>query len=253
MLANYHTHTYWCRHADGQPYEYVDNAINNGLEILGFSDHVAYPLKEGFVSTFRMSLPEAESYAAEIEELKGKYAGKIKIYTGYEAEYYPDYFESMLNHIGQYGYDYLILGQHFINNEFDGVYSGSPCNEDTLKKYVDQLIEGMKTGVFSYVAHPDLINYREDTAIFRKEMLRVCEASVQYDIPLEFNLLGFREKRIYPYSEFWKLVSDVGCKTIIGWDAHSPKYAGDHENYQEALKVLKKYNITPIEKLEFKR
>lgn len=252
MLANYHTHSYHCRHADGKPYEYVENAIINKLEILGFSDHVAYPLKKGYVSNFRMFLQEAESYVAEIEELKDKYAGKIKIYTGYEAEYYPDYFEEMLNYIGRYGYDYLILGQHYVNNEFDGVYSGSPCNEDVLKTYVNQLIEGMQTGVFSYVAHPDLINYRENTAIFRKEMLRLCEASIQYDMPLEFNLLGFREKRLYPYSEFWKLVGEVGCKTIIGWDAHSPKYAGDREVYNEALKELKKYNITPIPKIEFK-
>ena len=44
MIANYHTHTVLCRHAKGDIHEYVDTAIQNGLKILGFSDHVACDL-----------------------------------------------------------------------------------------------------------------------------------------------------------------------------------------------------------------
>lgn len=249
-FANYHTHTYHCRHANGKPKEYVDTAIENGLDILGFSDHVPYPSKNGFVSGMRMPLSETEKYAAEMEELKKAYNGKIKIYTGYEAEYFPDYFDAMIKNIGQYGYDYLILGQHFTDSESDGFYSGNPCGEEQLKKYVDQVIEAMKTGMFAYVAHPDLINYRENKAVYKREMTRLCSVALDYDIPLEFNLLGFRENRFYPYSEFWKLVSETGCKTIIGWDVHSPEFAGDRPIYNEALAELKKYGITPVETIE---
>ena len=38
MLENYHTHTTRCRHAAGSDEEYVRCAIDNGLQILGFSD-----------------------------------------------------------------------------------------------------------------------------------------------------------------------------------------------------------------------
>lgn len=250
MLANYHTHTYHCRHAVGAPEEYVKTAIENGLDVLGFSDHVPYPAKEGFVSGMRMPLSETGKYVAEINELREAYSDKIKIFVGYEAEYFPDYFEAMLKHIGTFGYDYLILGQHFIDSESDGFYAGNQCGEKELREYVDQVIEAMKTGMFSYVAHPDLIHYRENTAVYRREMLRLCQASLDYDIPLEFNLLGFREKRFYPHSEFWRLVSETGCKTIIGWDAHSPEFAGDRKIYHEALAELKKYGITPVETIE---
>ena len=34
MIANYHTHTWRCRHADGTEREYVEKAINAGLKIL---------------------------------------------------------------------------------------------------------------------------------------------------------------------------------------------------------------------------
>lgn len=252
MLANYHTHTYHCRHAGGTPEEYVKTAIENGLDILGFSDHVPYPAKEGFVSGMRMPLSETEKYVAEINELRQAYGQKIKIYIGYEAEYFPEYFDAMLKNIGKYGCNYLILGQHYIDSESDGFYSGNLCGEPQLKRYVDQVIEAMKTGMFSYVAHPDLIRYRENTAVYRKEMSRLCQASLDYDVPLEFNLLGFRERRFYPYSEFWKLVSEMGCKTVIGWDTHSPEYAGDRSIYNEALAELKKFGITPVEIIDLK-
>ena len=247
MLANYHTHTYHCLHATGRPEDYVKAALSNGLELLGFSDHVPYPSKEGFVSGMRMPLSDTEKYVEEISRLRDLYGEKIKIYIGYEAEYFPSYFNAMLKNIEKFGYDYLILGQHFIDSESDGFYSGAPCAEKELKRYVDQVIEGMKTKMFAYVAHPDLINYREDISVYRREMSRLCRASLDLDIPLEFNLLGFRERRHYPYSEFWRLVSETGCKTVLGWDAHSPEYTGDRPISADAAAELKKYGITPLD------
>lgn len=39
MKANYHTHTFRCKHADGEDKEYVEAAIKAGIKTLGFSDH----------------------------------------------------------------------------------------------------------------------------------------------------------------------------------------------------------------------
>lgn len=50
MIANYHTHTWRCRHADGTEREYVERAIEGGLKILGFSDHSPYPFPDGYDS-----------------------------------------------------------------------------------------------------------------------------------------------------------------------------------------------------------
>ena len=56
MIANYHTHTWRCRHADGTEREYVERAIEGGLKILGFSDHSPYPFPDGYDSGMRMRL-----------------------------------------------------------------------------------------------------------------------------------------------------------------------------------------------------
>lgn len=62
MIANYHTHTWRCRHADGTEREYVERAIEGGLKILGFSDHSPYPFPEGYDSGMRMRLDQVEGY-----------------------------------------------------------------------------------------------------------------------------------------------------------------------------------------------
>ena len=62
MIANYHTHTWRCRHADGTEREYVERAIEGGLKILGFSDHSPYPFPDGYDSGMRMRLDQVEGY-----------------------------------------------------------------------------------------------------------------------------------------------------------------------------------------------
>ena len=42
MIANYHTHTFRCGHAEGNERDYAENASRAGLKTLGFSDHTPY-------------------------------------------------------------------------------------------------------------------------------------------------------------------------------------------------------------------
>jgi len=40
MLMDYHMHTPLCGHAVGEPKDYVETALQRGLDEIGFSDHV---------------------------------------------------------------------------------------------------------------------------------------------------------------------------------------------------------------------
>lgn len=40
--TNFHTHTSRCHHAFGNDEEFVRTAIQNGFEVLGFSDHACW-------------------------------------------------------------------------------------------------------------------------------------------------------------------------------------------------------------------
>ena len=70
MIANYHTHTRRCGHAEGEEREYVEQAIAAGVRILGFSDHTPYPFSNGYESRIRMRLSETEDYFKTVTDLK---------------------------------------------------------------------------------------------------------------------------------------------------------------------------------------
>ena len=78
MIANYHTHTTRCHHASGSEEDYVLRAIENGLEIFGFSDHVPMPFPDGHQSGFRVRLEALEDYMSQDTE----FANSLMIVEG---------------------------------------------------------------------------------------------------------------------------------------------------------------------------
>ena len=171
-----------------------------------------------------MFFPESlENYIQTLLALKEEYAGRIEILIGYEAEYYPRFFDDLLARITQYPVDYLLLGQHYIHNEIDGVYVYEPTDDpEVLKAYVNQCIAALKTGLYTYLAHPDLINFTGSDVLYRAEMERLCLAAKELNIPLELNLLGLRAHRTYPSARFFHIAKVCGNTIVAGIDAHDP-------------------------------
>ena len=158
LTTNFHTHTTRCNHAAGEDRQYVEEAIKGGLKVLGFSDHSPYFFSGDYYSTFRMKREQVPGYVDSILALKKEYKDDIDIKLGFETEYYPKYFDQLLEFYSQYPVDYIIMGQHFVLNEEEHIYSGElHYEEDMMMRYVDQVIEGLETGCFTYLAHPDLM------------------------------------------------------------------------------------------------
>ncbi|MGN0384123.1 MAG: histidinol-phosphatase [Eubacterium sp.] len=249
-MYNYHTHTRRCNHAIGEDREYVEKAIEGGIAELGFSDHAPYIFPNRYESDFRMHINEIEDYIKSIENLKKEYSKDINIYVGFELEYYPRFHDKQMEFLDNYPYDYLILGQHFIGNEYENesVYSGFPTkNPKHLEMYVNQVMEGIATGRFSYVAHPDVINYKGSRQEYQKAIKRICQKAKSMKIPLEYNMLGYMQKRHYPNKICWDTIAESRCDVVIGYDAHSPKVLGNTNNYIMCRKELLKMGITPLD------
>ena len=246
MICNLHTHTKRCRHAKGEDREYVLRAVEGGLKILGFSDHAPFRFPDGHESFYRVPMAEAEEYISSIKALKEEFKGKIDIKIGFEMEYYPLYFRDMLKLACSLGAEYLILGQHFISNE-EISSRAEQLGEDALKVYVDTVIEGMKSGAFTYVAHPDMFKYTENDQIYKREMRRLCIAAKELGIPFELNFLGIRGKRDYPKLLFWEIAGEVGVEVVFGYDAHLPEDAFDDVSIKTAMEIVEKNNLKVIE------
>ena len=249
MIANYHTHTNFCDHSKGEVEDFVKAAIENGVEELGFSEHSPYLFPDGYESHYRAKKSTFGDYVARVLELKEKYADKIKIHLGVEMEYYPDYFDETLEFLSQYNIEYIILGQHFLDSE-RGLSPQVPSeDEEHIKRYTEEVCEGIKTGVFTYLCHPDVINYRGDEKIYKKYARIICKTAKECNVPIEFNLLGYLTKKCYPNEKFFSVVAEVGNDVILGIDAHEPERFYQKENELSAIEFLNSLGITPKEKI----
>ncbi|MBR1553919.1 MAG: histidinol-phosphatase [Oscillospiraceae bacterium] len=245
MLANYHTHTKRCGHAEGEDRAYVENAIRNGMKVLGFADHCPWVYPDGFVSGTRMHPSELDDYFTSLTNLREEYKKDITVYIGFESEYIPELLPEQDKLLADYPVDYHILGQHFLTRE-PSFYTGRVFdNEKILEDYVDSVIEGMETGRYAYLAHPDLVGFSGSREIYDKHYRRLCEYLKEHDQPVEINLLGVVEHRHYTNEHFLKLAGETGCKAIIGCDAHQP-HRLDYRTGQELCYELARRNNLPV-------
>lgn len=248
MIANYHTHTWRCNHAEPGESRYVRAAMERGLKILGFSDHTPYPFPSGHMSTFRMGVDQLPGYCQCIQNLQKEYAGKIQIEIGLEAEYYPKYFSELTAILRDTPVTYLLLGQHFTGSETDGVYSGAPTGDiHILKAYCNQARDAMQTGLFTYFAHPDLVRFTGSDKAYRQEMSGLIREAKSCGIPLEINLLGLSDGRHYPSCRFLELAAQEGCPVILGCDAHEPAALLDTALEAKALAMIQQYGLAVLD------
>lgn len=254
MKANYHTHTWRCMHASGREREYVERAIEGGLQILGFSDHTPYPFPKSHFSGFRMRMSELEDYVKTVLSLREEYRNDIEIHLGLEAEYYPKYFSKLLRTVADYPIEYFLLGQHFLGNEIGDFYSGAVTEDPkVLERYCRQTAEAMKTGCFTYLAHPDLIHFKGDSAIYDRQMRQLCQSAKKCDMPLEMNFLGISDRRHYPNKEFWKIAGEEGCEVIFGADAHDPRAVWNPDALRQAEMMVQKYGLHLAETVRLRK
>lgn len=245
MYANYHTHTVRCQHASGEDREYVEAAICAGFKILGFSDHCPWIFPDGRVSALRMYPSDVDGYFSSLESLKKEYKKDIRLYIGFEAEYIPQLMKSQEELLSGYPLDYMILGQHFLGDKPEAVYSGAPTDDESvLEEYVNLVIEGMQTGKFLYVAHPDLINYTGPDNIYEKHMSRLCRFLKENGIPAELNALGASQGRHYPSGRFLRIAGQIGTSAVIGIDAHCPEQLLTLQGVDICKSLAEKFHLT---------
>lgn len=250
MKSNYHTHTWRCNHASGTEKEYVQHAIQRGITTLGFSDHTPYIFTNGYRSRVRMLPEQLAGYCDCIQNLHQEFKDQIDIHIGLEAEYCPTYFTETLAFLKDHPVEYLILGQHFVKDEPGGTYTGSQTDDvSILKQYCYQCMDAIHTGLFTYIAHPDLINFTGSDELYHQYLSEMIREAVQCGVPLEMNLLGVAENRHYPSRRFLEIAAEENAPIILGCDAHYAEALSNTAFEETALSILREYNLTILEKI----
>ena len=263
MIANYHTHTYRCGHAENiSERAYIEKAIELGIRDLGFSDHSPMPMPKGCdictkntLLSIRMSMDETDDYVNTLLKLKEEYKNDINIHIGFEVEYFACVFDELIEYLSQYPTEYIILGQHFSDFDTKHKYYGDKTSRaDVLEEYVSQVIKGIRTGKFTYLAHPDLINYGQAPLdAYEREAKRLINCANEHKIPLEINFYGLQQMRNYPTLQFWQIANDIGCDVVFGSDAHFAKNVCDPTALRFAENLVKSFpNLNLLENISLK-
>lgn len=237
-MNNFHTHTYRCKHASGDVPDYVEAARRAGLGSLGFSDHV--PLPDGRWPENRMGLEELPSYLAAVEAAKAAEArpsparGRVDISCGLECEWSPDYDAFLREDIrGRPEIEYLVSGTHFFLKGGEWRNAAEIGSAAELVAYARHLATSLQSGLFTFVAHPDLfmmgyLPWDEEAKACARDVLGAIAAS---GLPVEINGYGMRKPSVlapegrrwpYPHEGFWDLAASYDLDVIVNSDAHRP-------------------------------
>ena len=228
MKTNLHTHTTFC---DGKASaeEMVLAAIAKGFDELGFSSH----------SDMVADLP---AYVAEIRRLQAKYAERIRILCGLEAELAKPF-------VRPEGLDYVIGSFHFVTapDGFLVPVDHTPALLESglrehfggdavafVKAYFAFEREIVRREDFDFLAHPDLVRkfnakhpyFDEAAGWYRKELVQTADAIAASGKTVEINTGAISRGWLddaYPSTEFRGLLKSRGVRLILNSDAHAPE------------------------------
>ncbi len=233
MLTNFHTHSTYC---DGKSTleEIVLFAVDRGFSALGFSGH-------GYTD-FDLSycMKDTEGYINEINHLKEKYKGTLKIYLGIE--------EDARYILPRERFDYIIGSSHYLPcfGKYLPIDESPEMLRDILSGFGGDII---KTADCYYsffcdyimkrkpdiIGHFDLITkYEEISPLGFFESREYTELSLKYTrIALKSGSLfevntgamsrGAR-KTPYPSPEMLHLIKKGGGRLILSSDCHDAKH-----------------------------
>lgn len=254
IRANYHTHTFLCKHATGIVDDYCREAVAAGISVLGFTDHCPYP--DGRWSSVRMDISELKGYVRAIEQARADYP-QLTILAGLECEYVPEFVDFQREcFLGEFSLDYLIGAAHSYlhEGEFKGIY-GQALNDEQLQAYADYLCDTMNSGLYSALAHPDLFAmaiWQWDKAA-ENCARKILEKAASCSMPLEINAYGLRKpqkeyaegtRHMYPIDQFWQLAAEYKIEVLLGSDAHCPEDVWG--NTDQCGDIAKKFGLKVI-------
>ncbi len=263
MNADYHTHTPLCLHAEGEPEQYIDAALEKGMVEYGISDHAPMGGKshsEPF-DDWRMTCDKMPEYLEWIARAKEHANGRIPVRAGLECDWLPGC-ESWTEELrGMHDWDYLIGSVHYIADKWD--FDNPAWFAKWAETDVDQAWEFYweaytnmaDSGLFDIMGHPDLIKkfgFKPEGDLSRYYEPAIDAIATSGTI-IELNTAGWHKPcaEQYPHSEFLELARDAGIDLIISSDAHAPSEVGrDHDKARLLAKAAGYTQTTLINKGE---
>lgn len=246
MRGDYHMHTVF---SDGKntAEEMVLAAMEKGLKEIGISDHACTPKQ-----IYCIKKNGEKAYVRELNRLKEKYADKITVLIGIEADYYSEFDPSL--------YDYIIGSVHYL--DFPARAYSVDSSAGRARQCIREMFGGDKDAYaaeyFSRVAelperlganvigHFDLLTKFQDRGIvfpYEGVYARAAEAAIKklakkavFEINTGAISRGYRTSP-YPCKEILDKIRAEGGKVLLSSDSHSAEnIAGSFDLAEAAMK-----------------
>lgn len=258
QLFNLHTHSNF---SDGKASaeDVVIEAINQGLKVLGFSDHSPVP----FENNFAIKNDEIINYITTIKSLKKKYQDKIDIYCSMEMDFIPGIVKDFKKTKKELGLDYMIGSVHLVGNDIDKLWFIDGSKVETydeglnnyfcgdikkgVKSFFYQYNEMIETEEFDIVGHFDKIKmhnrdryFLEEDKWYRDLLMETLTLIKEKSLIVEVNTRGIYKKRssdFYPSTWILPIMHEMNIPVVISSDAHLPNELT--MCFEEAEKALK--------------
>lgn len=259
MKTNYHTHTVWCDGKD-TPESMIKAAIGKGFDVIGFSSHSSYP-DDGACTVPAAKLP---AYFAEVRSLARRYAGRIRVLCGLEADYIPGDTDPDRSRYAAFSPDYLIGSVHYVvasdgcrvpvdhtpqllSEGISAHFGGDVCAY--IRAYFRQERDMVRRFDFDVVGHPDLVRkfnarnpyFDENAKWYMDELAETSDAIASSGKLVEVNTGAISRGWLddaYPSPTFRGMLRERGARFILSSDSHSSETIdcafdrfGDAEDY----------------------
>ena len=213
--------------------DYVERAIELGLQEIGFSDH--NPLPDGRSADVRMTEAELDYYVERVTELHYRYRGKIDVLLGLELDYVEGLEPYLEKQLAAYPWDYVIGSIHFLDN---------PCRvsswcqprldgRELYTRYFELMRRMARSGLCDIIAHFDIAKRSgfmpgEHEA---DDITRTLQEIAAANLCIEVNTSGYRhaelpEPQPYPMLSVVEQALTLGIPLIVNSDAHAPEQVG---------------------------
>ena len=250
MKFDLHTHHDRCGHARGGIRDYIEAGIENGLNIIGISDHTPYFSSEEDhpFPHITMATSQFPDYVAEVLKLKDEYTGKIEVLLGIEADFFPEYVDNYRQYFDRYPFDYIIGSIHHVDgvsifkkDRWEGLSSKEQVR--TKETYYSLIEQSARSGMYQILGHIDAMKgyYPDFSKIQTAAVEHTLKVIAECDVAIEINTSG-KTKYVggwYPADEILEMALHHGVKVTFGSDAHDPHRVGDEfEQVRASLKEI---------------
>jgi len=251
---DYHMHTRFSEDADDTPEAMCSRAIEQGIPEIGFSEHWdvgPYETKPRFF--------KPESWYAELERLRGLFAGQLIIRAGIEIAEPHLYPQETAEVLGRAPFDYAIGSIHFDgpNFMFNGEYFHTHTADEVYSSYFAEMDRMVRTADIDIVAHFDIPArtgkpiFGYEPARYEEQIRSALETCIERGLALDINVSGLRKpaKIIMPDLLILKWYAEMGGQRVtLGSDAHRLPEVSLH--LEKAIEAIRAVGITCVTQFE---